>query len=53
VTGEAVDGLIKHLAAHSLTDVTLQHASLEDVFMEFYRDDAHKDSADSKGGDAS
>jgi len=53
VTGEAVDDLIKRLAAHRLTDVTLQHASLEDVFMEFYRDDVLEDAGVVKGGDAS
>lgn len=52
VAGDAVDDLVKRLAAHRLVDVTIQHASLEDVFMEFYRDDAAEHVAP-KGGDAS
>lgn len=52
VAGDAVDDLVKRLAAHKLVDVTIQHASLENVFMEFYRDDAPEDVA-SKEGDAS
>ena len=53
VTGEAVDELVKQLATHQLTDVTIQHARLEDVFMEFYQDDVLEDVSAAKGGDAS
>jgi ABC-2 type transport system ATP-binding protein len=53
VTGDAVDELIKHLATHRVSDVTIQHASLEDVFMEFYRDEPIETAAAALGGDAS
>ncbi|MGV8083023.1 MAG: ABC transporter ATP-binding protein [Coriobacteriia bacterium] len=37
--GDVLDGVIKRLAERRIVDVRIQQASLEDVFMEFYRDE--------------
>jgi ABC-2 type transport system ATP-binding protein len=36
--GDAVDALLKHLATTKIADLSIQQASLEDVFLEFYRE---------------
>ena len=41
--GDAIDAVIKRLAAEEIADVHISQASLEDVFLEFYR---HLDSDD-------
>lgn len=38
VKGDAVDTVIKRLATHRVLDVYMHKASLEDVFLEFYRE---------------
>jgi len=37
--GDVVDDVVKRLAQRRVTDVRIQQASLEDVFLEFYRSD--------------
>ena len=44
VKGENVDALIKRLAEREVADVSLEHASLEEVFMEYYREEAPSES---------
>lgn len=39
VKGDAIDGVLKRLATRAVHDVRIQQASLEDVFLEFYRDE--------------
>lgn len=41
--GDALDALIKRVAITRVVDVRIQQASLEDVFLEFYRDDVAPD----------
>ena len=48
--GDAVDALIKRVAARRVVDVRIQQASLEDVFLEYYRDSAAPESRE--GGEA-
>ena len=48
--GDALDSLIKRVATARVIDVRIQQASLEDVFLEFYRDDATPATDD--GGEA-
>lgn len=50
VRGDNVDALIKRLAQRTIVDVSIQHASLEEVFMEFYREDENGASATSTEG---
>lgn len=54
VKGENLDALVKRLAEYRVTDLELEHASLEEVFVEYYRDSGATDSGsgDSGGGDA-
>jgi len=40
VRGDHVDELIKQLARYDIEDMSLEHASLEDAFVDFYRQDA-------------
>ena len=40
VRGDAVDALIKRIAERQVVDLRMQQASLEDVFLEYYRDTA-------------
>ncbi len=40
VKGDAVDALLKRLAGRRVVDLRIQQASLEDVFLEYYRDAA-------------
>jgi len=42
VKGGDMNALLTALAAHPVLDLQITRASLEDVFMEFYRDDAEK-----------
>lgn len=44
--GDALDSLIKRVAAARVVDVRIQQASLEDVFLEFYRDEPVPETAD-------
>lgn len=37
VKGGAIDEVLKRLAGRTVTDLTIEQASLEDVFLEFYR----------------
>ncbi len=37
--GDALDSLVKRVATARVVDVRIQQASLEDVFLEFYRDE--------------
>ncbi|MCL5888002.1 MAG: ABC transporter ATP-binding protein [Actinobacteria bacterium] len=39
VRGDHVDDLLKLLALHSVEDLSLEHASLEDAFVDYYRSD--------------
>ena len=39
VRGTAIDDVLKRLALRTVTDIRIQHASLEDVFLEYYRGD--------------
>jgi len=39
VRGDHLDDLIKRLATTPVRDLSIEHASLEEVFMEFYRDE--------------
>lgn len=39
VKGDVIDDVLKRLASKRVVDVHIDQASLEDVFMEFYRDD--------------
>ena len=39
VRGDAIDGVLKRIASRKVSDIRIQHASLEDVFLEFYRGD--------------
>ncbi|MDO8880298.1 MAG: ABC transporter ATP-binding protein [Coriobacteriia bacterium] len=43
VKGDAIDAVIKRLASVEISDLRISHASLEDVFLEFYR---HTDADD-------
>ncbi len=38
VKGENLDALVKRLARFQVTDLEIEHASLEEVFVEYYRD---------------
>lgn len=55
VTGGDMNALLARLSSQPITDVQITRASLEDVFMEFYRDQASPfeppAEADEKGGD--
>lgn len=52
VRGEAIDDVLKRIAGRKVSDIRIQHASLEDVFLEFYRaTDAEQ--VDDEGGEAS
>lgn len=46
VKGENLDALVKRLASRAVVDLSVEHATLEEVFMEYYRDPS------AKGGDA-
>jgi ABC-2 type transport system ATP-binding protein len=52
--GDAIDAVLKRLATRTVSDIRIQHASLEDVFLEFYResDAASATGADAEGGEA-
>ncbi|MRS11666.1 MAG: ABC transporter ATP-binding protein [Actinobacteria bacterium] len=51
VKGDAIDPVLKRIAARQVDDIRIQQASLEDVFLEFYRgDDSAPDTAE--GGEA-
>ncbi len=51
VRGDAIDDVLKRIASRKVNDIRIQHASLEDVFLEFYRgDDAAP--ANREGGEA-
>ncbi|NLT36366.1 MAG: ABC transporter ATP-binding protein [Gaiellales bacterium] len=39
VKGGAIDMVLKRLAGRAVTDITIEQAGLEDVFLEFYRGD--------------
>jgi ABC-2 type transport system ATP-binding protein len=39
VRGDAIDDVLKRIASRKVSDIRIQHASLEDVFLEFYRGD--------------
>jgi len=54
VKGENLDALVKRLAEYRVTDLELEHASLEEVFVEYYREDASGSTPDlsASGGDA-
>ena len=39
IRGDAIDALVKRLAPHTLVDLTVAHARLEDVFREYYAHD--------------
>ncbi len=43
IRGDAIDTLVKRLAAHELADLTIAHAKLEDVFREYYVHEAEVD----------
>ena len=43
IRGDAIDTLVKRLAAHELVDLTIAHAKLEDVFREYYVHEAEVD----------
>ncbi len=50
--GDVIDDVVKRIATRRIVDVHIDQASLEDVFMEYYRDDeAAPDTAE--GGEAS
>ncbi|MBN2823030.1 MAG: ABC transporter ATP-binding protein [Coriobacteriia bacterium] len=50
VRGGDLDALIKRLAGKPIVDLSIEHASLEEVFMEFYREDgAAADVASAEG----
>ena len=49
--GDVVDDVVKRLAQRRVTDVRIQQASLEDVFLEFYRSDEPAPDA-AEGGEA-
>ena len=51
IKGDAVDAVIKRLATQRVSDIRIHQASLEDVFLEFYRgDEPAPDTAE--GGEA-
>jgi len=51
VRGTAIDDVLKRLASRTVTDIRIQQASLEDVFLEYYRgDEPAPDTAE--GGEA-
>lgn len=54
VKGENLDALVKRLAQYRVTDLELEHASLEEVFVEYYREDASGPTVapNTSGGDA-
>jgi ABC-2 type transport system ATP-binding protein len=52
VRGEAIDDVLKRIAGRKVSDIRIQHASLEDVFLEFYRADDVAPTND-EGGEAS
>jgi len=39
VKGDVIDDVLKRLATRTVRDIRIQQASLEDVFLEFYRDE--------------
>ena len=39
VKGDVIDDVLKRIATRTVRDIRIQQASLEDVFLEFYRDD--------------
>lgn len=39
VKGDAIDDVLKRVATRTVSDIRIQQASLEDVFLEFYRDE--------------
>ncbi|MCX8006935.1 MAG: ABC transporter ATP-binding protein [Coriobacteriia bacterium] len=49
VKGDHLDDVVKRLATKRVVDLSIQHASLEEVFMEFYRSE---DSVEVTGGEA-
>lgn len=50
--GDVIDGLIKQIALRRVTDVRIQQANLEDVFLEFYRHQDVDDEVRVEGGGA-
>ena len=51
VRGDHLDDLIKRLASRPVRDLSIEHASLEEVFMEFYRDEENVEyDASAEGG---
>jgi ABC-2 type transport system ATP-binding protein len=52
VKGEAVDSVIKRIAERTVLDVHMHRASLEDVFLEYYRDEDAPASATDERGEA-
>jgi len=57
VKGENLDALVKQLARYCVTDLEIEHASLEEVFVEYYKDGGHgaggPDPVGTRGGEAS
>ncbi|MCL4078660.1 ABC transporter ATP-binding protein [Coriobacteriia bacterium Es71-Z0120] len=51
VKGDHLDEVVKRLATARLADLSIQHASLEEVFMEFYRGDEGVRSSDASGAE--
>jgi ABC-2 type transport system ATP-binding protein len=51
VKGDAVDAVVKRIAERTVADVHMHRASLEDVFLEFYRGNDSGDVSD-EGGEA-
>jgi ABC-2 type transport system ATP-binding protein len=49
VKGDHLDEVVKRLAAKRVADLSIQHASLEEVFMEFYRGDENGRVSDASG----
>lgn len=52
VKGDAVDEVIKRLAERRVVDVQMRRASLEDVFLEFYRHQDTDETMTAEGGEA-
>lgn len=50
--GDVIDDVIKRIALKRVLDVRIQQASLEDVFLEYYREDAPEAPVATEGGEA-
>jgi ABC-2 type transport system ATP-binding protein len=51
VKGDVVDAVLKRITTRHVSDIRVQQASLEDVFLEFYRDDTPQPDI-AEGGEA-